>query len=61
MRISEQRLREIWCQLNRYQVPKEFVGQLNEDAWDLPKCLGMMAVIEALIGKSACLEEWNKP
>lgn len=59
MKITEKRLAEMWCELNKYLVPKELKGMSpifnhGDDA------MGAMKLIESLVGKENCLKEWNQ-
>ncbi len=54
--ISETRLAQIWSELNTFKKPMELRRDLEESERN-----GAMALIEALIGKEACLAWWNNP
>lgn len=57
--FSEKRLAEIWCLLNRWEIPKELKEKFNKESYDSGEVMGAMKLIELLIGKKKCLKQWN--
>lgn len=57
MKITEDRLAYMWCELNKFKVPKELQHcmKAREGNELIP-----MRLIEAIIGKDKCLEKWNE-
>jgi len=61
---KEDKLAKMWCDLNRYQWPKElknYTPQLfSERDYRRSYTTPMMKLIESFIGLEACLIEWRK-
>jgi hypothetical protein len=56
---GDDRLAEMWCQLNRWSWPSEI--QNPEPRGDAnPRRNALMAEIVKIVGKKRCMEEWNK-
>jgi hypothetical protein len=53
--VSRERLKEIWCELNRWKGVPELPG-LSKEAF-----IGAMLAIELIIPRDEILEVWNRP
>ena len=55
-KLSDIRLKQIWCILNKREMPKEFRGliPLTDE-----QRRGIMVFIEILVGKTECQQEYK--
>lgn len=58
--FSDQRLAEMWCQLNRWGWPKDLPDPELKSLEGNPRRSAIMREIASTIGMRACLREWNK-
>lgn len=59
-KISRERLAEMWCQLNRWEIPEEFKGEIPVHSFNnSEKGAVAMKAIKRLIGQAKCIEQWN--
>ena len=59
MKLTDQRLAEMWCELNRDKIPLE-LEECGFDPHNSSEVTAAMMVIVAAIGFDRCLEEWNR-
>jgi hypothetical protein len=58
--LSNPRLAEIWCELNRWEWPAEVPNPEKRTDNSNPRRFELMAFIVRKVGRRACMEEWNK-
>lgn len=56
IKLSEERLAEMWCELNDRRVPVELKGSISNPS--VEQLIPFMRHIERKIGKKACVEKW---
>lgn len=58
--ISKDRLAEMWCELNRWEIPSELKNEIKEHVFqNSDKGALAMKEIERIVGKNECLKKWN--
>lgn len=55
---DENRLSEIWCELNSWRIPKELRDLIEPQ--NVGQVTNVMREITGKIGKEKCLKEWNR-
>lgn len=57
-KYTEEKLAKMWCELNRWKVPKELTKRMNEAQRE--RIIGAVLVLELLTFSESRQKEWNK-